>query len=206
MLLDRLRYLWREHGYLATALVMADRRPHYPCYRRRLGGLLNAYKKIGYVQTRGVPMLEGWQRLKEIAGPLREILVEGLRQYSRSLRYDGRRRFVVVDDCLSFVVKPIPFFTTPLGSPRWRLRVMRKAQPDYTVLVLVDPQTNRPREFVLLPKKRVMPGLYHVGDRFLRKFARGRCSTPADVLARLTAALARKQRRAGLDHSGPIAP
>ena len=55
-MLEALRRLWREHGYLSERLVLRSTDlPSRDQYRKRFGRLRSAFKKLGYNVTRGGP-------------------------------------------------------------------------------------------------------------------------------------------------------
>jgi hypothetical protein len=58
-LLDMLRRLLAQHGYITLALINADASlPSATYFRRRLGNMLSAYKQIDYLHTKREVMKE----------------------------------------------------------------------------------------------------------------------------------------------------
>lgn len=100
-MLDALRRLWAEQGFLSARLI--NDTPELPCvtiYNRRFGGLRNAYQAIGYNHYGALRdrltdmsddlMLEKLQGLKEARGKLTVNLINGAAGMPAACSYVAR--------------------------------------------------------------------------------------------------------------------
>jgi DNA invertase Pin-like site-specific DNA recombinase len=185
-LLERLRYLWRTHGYLSVALINRER-PEMPSYRRRFGGILKAYELIGYVQNRGRPQTDASVRLARVAQSMRDVISAQVRVAGHSISYDRQKHFLCIDGATTLLVKTVTCWPTKRARKRWRLCLQRTVQPTYTLLALLDETNEQADALVLLPRGKVRPIQMRIGDEYVLRNRHYRCSSLDDVALRVLA-------------------
>jgi DNA invertase Pin-like site-specific DNA recombinase len=137
--LNALRKLWKRKGKLSQRVIsMSGLTPSTETYERRFGGLLQAYKLIGYKMQRDcASMIEN----RHFRGKLRAETIEVLQQANperiRIVRqYRRRRGLLLVDGSVPCAVIFCPLITTSQGHRRWLFRI-RESEKHYPALVCV---------------------------------------------------------------------
>jgi DNA invertase Pin-like site-specific DNA recombinase len=152
-MLDALRKLRENIGILSGLIIdEADDLPSSSAYRARFGGLLRAYRLIGFTPRRDYRYIEINQELRalypeiisEILGRLGNI---GCRT-DRSTDTD----FISIDGELTISVIISRCHHTQSGLYRWHVRFDTSLQPDITIVIRMDAVNRAPFDYYLLPK------------------------------------------------------
>jgi len=155
-LLERLRYLWKTHGYLSVELVRAHPKPDVNAFQDMFGGLKKAYEKIGYVQTRDVRDLRMRDLMRPIARTVREALMAELNRRGIRADYDRLHQTVVLAAVVTFRVRALPWWPTPtLQRPRWRILRNMPRPSTFTIFVRMDAKNEHVLDYLVLPMRKV---------------------------------------------------
>lgn len=152
-LLQGLRDLCARQGRLSALIIdEADFLPPSSLFRTRFGGLLRAYRMIGYTPERDYQYVAINQRLRAFHA---ETVANVIRQIEEIC---GRRIFVDPETFLlelnhnlliSIVISRC--FTTPTGTIRWKIRFDSGLHPDITIAVRMDTRNESIHDYYILP-------------------------------------------------------
>ena len=152
-LLQRLHDLYVQRGRLSALIIdEADTLPPSSLFRTRFGGLLRAYRMIGYTPERDYQYVVINQRLREfhaetVAGIIRQI--ETL--CGRRIFADPETFLLELNDHLFLSIIIIRCFTTPTGTRRWKIRFDSGLHPDITIAVRMDTCNKSIHDYYILP-------------------------------------------------------
>ena len=145
-MLDSLTAIWCTHGRLNADVVGNDR--YSPCvntYKERFGGLVPAYRKIGYFgrfQRGKAPQF----RKSVVAGIAEEIAKRG----GVVTCYDSHCSQVCVNEELEIAVVA-GCADPPCGINQWHIRRMGLTKPDILVVVRIDDWTSEIKGYIIIP-------------------------------------------------------
>lgn len=151
-LLEGLRTLLDENGYLTRDLITADKRtPSRAVYDKQFGSIANAYQKVGYSPGQCLDYLR-------LDGPLRTLRQEICAQAAQAISNKGRnvsirrgRQSITVDSKTEVFFKTVRCGRHKNGNHFWMLRSLRKANPTIVVAVRMNPGDEKVRDFYLIP-------------------------------------------------------
>src|SRR5258705_7002040 len=108
-LLQYLRDFLREHGKLTERSIDACwDMPSPEVYHLRFGGLLEAYKRIGYQPSRSFAHIERDRKLLPIRREFVETVICELSNLGLSVRRDARAKLLVIDKAITIRVIMAP--------------------------------------------------------------------------------------------------
>jgi DNA invertase Pin-like site-specific DNA recombinase len=152
-LLQGLRDLYACQGRLSALIIdESDSLPPSSLFRTRFGGLLRAYRMIGYTPERDYQYVAINQRLRILHA---DIVADVIRRIESLC---GRQIFIDPESCLlelnynlfiSVVISRC--FTTPAGNRRWKIRFDSGLHPDITVAVRMDTRNEAIQDYYILP-------------------------------------------------------
>lgn len=152
-LLHLLTNLYAQKGRLSAMIIdEADSLPPSSLVRTRFGGLLRAYRLIGYTPERNYQYVAINQRLRSLHS---EIVFDVVKDIEKLC---GRRILVDPETCLmelnhnlflSIVISRC--FYTPAGTRRWKIRFDSGLHPDITVAARMDTNNKAVYDYYILP-------------------------------------------------------
>jgi DNA invertase Pin-like site-specific DNA recombinase len=190
-LLERMRDLLKEHGYLSQKLIIADREgPNLSIYVRRFGSIVNAYERVGYVQTRDTHDRNRDRRVHLLSACIAQDFMSTLRDKGIAVnRAKYRGGTITVGKSLTIAVGVALHAVTAAQRKRiWNITTTRKAAPDYTIIVRLDDDYTRPEDFFFVPHSEVTRYRMHIGDHNLSKLERHHCASMEEVVERAISA------------------
>ena len=137
-LLERLGALFRRHGKLSERLLKAS--PDMPCGQvyMRLGGLAEAYKRVGYTPRRNLAWIERDQALAPIRRQFICDVVATLKGFGAVVQQDVRRQCLTVNENLN-VRASITRCRTLTRINSWRFQLCSPFNADVTVFARLAP-------------------------------------------------------------------
>lgn len=159
-LLDGLRRLLREKGRLTRELIAADKRLHSPvCYSKRFGGVLNAYKRIGYVPEKRYHNNEVDQFVRRKNELNAQRAAEKIQRLGMSLEFRRTKRsFVVNGEIAVLFTSARSYRFKRTGERFWQMVPRFKTRIDIIVLARMDHENREIVDYLLLPKELVREG------------------------------------------------
>lgn len=151
-LITGLKGLYQKTGWLSALIIdECESLPSSCVYGSRFGGLLRAYKLVGYAPDRDYEYLEINRRLREVhAGTVRTVIDEMTRLGGVVLR-DPDTDLISVNEEFTVSLVIARCVRTSAGSYRWNIRLDRILTPDITVAVRMDATNKSPLDYYLLP-------------------------------------------------------
>jgi DNA invertase Pin-like site-specific DNA recombinase len=150
-LIDHLRKLLRREGRLSGPLIdaEADMATSY-VYRRRFGGLVQAYKLLSYEPESDCRYVETSRQLRRMRPRIVSESIEIIRQLGGTVTRASTEIFNVNGE---FTVSVVIARCTrsQSGAFQWRIRLDAKSRPDITLAVRMDADNREPLDYYLLP-------------------------------------------------------
>ncbi|MBN9409167.1 MAG: recombinase family protein [Burkholderiales bacterium] len=162
LLLDNLRALLRQHGYLSGRLIDSLGRFTAAGYSHRFGSLFNAYTMIGYwpehVQEEA-RILAGMERVRidlatRIHADLASVGLDG--------RWNSYTSVLALPDGRLLSLQIHRSIKTRQGLPAWNLWVGDRASSDFMLFIRMDPNNEAALDLQLVPRILLPPGRYRV--------------------------------------------
>lgn len=152
-MLEVLRAIRSEHGMLSYFLIK-DRSdaPAVSTYVLRFGGLLQAYKRIGYTPTRDFRYLAINRALGDLRRKTVEQLIAGIEATGGLVEQDPASGLLTINREFTAAVVIARCRPTKTGSLRWTFRFNSGPRPDLTIAARMDEGNRRPRDYYLLPR------------------------------------------------------
>ena len=154
-LVEKLRSLLQRHGYLSGLIIdEAEGLPSAAAYAHRFGGLIRAYRAVGFTPDRDYQYLEINQFLRrlhpEVVGQTEQMIAEVGGMVERAPATDLLT--VNGEFTVSLVLARCRILET--GRRRWKVRFDTSLVPDITVAVRLDESNQTALDYYLLPRKR----------------------------------------------------
>jgi len=179
-LLDRLRCLLNEQGYLSTKMIRADTQgPHFSIYRRRFGGIREAYAMIGYVQPEDRHNIALAESVHSVASSLARELMRAVERRGGSVRRAAHRGgLITINNTLSISVGAAKYVPTPaLRLPCWQLSSNRKSKPQFVAIARMDPRNQTAMDYLLVPQASIRSSRTYFGDHNMGALEEWRLAT-----------------------------
>jgi DNA invertase Pin-like site-specific DNA recombinase len=158
-LLQGLRDLYARQGRLSALIIdEADSLPPSSLIRTRFGGLLRAYRMIGYTPERDYRYVAINQRLRALHADVVSDVVQNIRRLcGRQISVDPESCLLELNYNLFISVVISRSFTTPSGTRRWKIRFDSGLRPDITVAVRMDTRNEAIQDYYILPSLEFSP-------------------------------------------------
>lgn len=152
-LLQGLRDLYDKQGRLSALIIdEADFLPPSSLFRTRFGGLLRAYRMIGYTPERDYQYIAVNQRLRAIHSEVVADVVHSIENLcGRRIPIDPESSLLELNHNLLISVVISRCFTTPAGTQRWKIRFDSGLHPDITIAVRMDTRNEAIHDYYILP-------------------------------------------------------
>jgi DNA invertase Pin-like site-specific DNA recombinase len=152
-LLQGLRDLHARQGRLSALIIdEADYLPPSSLFRTRFGGLLRAYRMIGYTPERDYQYVVINQRLRALHAEIVTDVVRSIESLcGRRIPIDPESYLLELNYNLFISVVISRCFTTPAGTRRWKIRFDSGLHPDITVAVRMDTCNEAIKDYYILP-------------------------------------------------------
>lgn len=151
-LLDQLRVLYQDRGYLSGLIINeTDNMASPTVYMHRFGSLIRAYQLVGYNPKRDYAYIEINRMLRRLHP---EILTDTEKQISH---LGGAIYRNPLNDMLNFnheFTVSVVFArcqSSGAGHKRWNIRFDTTLRPDITVAIRLAPGNQKPLDYYLLP-------------------------------------------------------
>ena len=151
-MLEKLKRLYQRHGRISGILIdETEGMPSAGAYQERFGGLLRAYKLVGYTPEVDYEYIEINRRLRakrpDLVGQIIETLVSQGSTVSRTK--ESGLLLVNGEVLVSLVLSRCT--TTTGGSRRWTIRLEQGLKPDITIAARMDETNEGILDYYLLP-------------------------------------------------------
>lgn len=152
-LLQRLRDLYDREGRL-SALIINEAKflPPSSLFRARFGGLLTAYKLIGFTPERDYQYIAVNRRLRELHSNKMCDVVNSIENLcGRRIYIDPETHLLELNYNLFISIVISRCFTTSAGTQRWKIRLDSGLHPDITIAARMDSINEKILDYYILP-------------------------------------------------------
>lgn len=152
-LLHLLTSLYEERGRLSALIIdEAESLPPSSLYRTRFGGLLRAYRMIGYTPERDYQYVAINQQLRCLHGEVVSSTVDEVESLcGRKIPVDPETCLMELNHNLFLSIVISRCFSTSLGTRRWKIRLDAGLRPDITIAVRMDTNNEAVHDYYILP-------------------------------------------------------
>jgi DNA invertase Pin-like site-specific DNA recombinase len=150
-LLQRLREFLAKNGELTERSISADlQMPCSQMYNSRFGGLVEAYRRIGYQHPRNLSYVERDRKILPIRKGFTETVVDELTKGGASVRQDSRTKLLWINETLSIRVA-VMRCRSRKHPDRWIMRLSSPVSPDATVVARLKPGNETILDYFCIP-------------------------------------------------------
>ncbi len=161
-MLDALKALLNRHGNLSGLIIdESEEAPSSSAFRSRFGGLLRAYRLVGFTPAQDYRYLEINKALRRLHPDVVSDILRGIADVGGSAVLDPDTDLVRVNDEFALSIVLARYRRTAAGSARWTIKLDHPLRPDITVVVRMDAENQTPLDYYLLPH-------LALGDAFVR--------------------------------------
>jgi hypothetical protein len=125
-----------------------------PCsqvYHARFGGLLEAYRRIGYKPPRNCSYVERDRKLLPMRRAFTASVISALTRLGVSVRNDAQTKLLVVNE--KFTIRLSVARCRPVGqSQRWLLRLYSPLKPHITLIARLRPGDEEFLDYFCFPR------------------------------------------------------
>ena len=164
-LIEKLRRLYQQRGYLSGLIIdEAEEMPSAAAYAHRFGGLIRAYRTVGFTPDRDYQYLEVNQFLRrlhpEIVGQTERMIAEVGGLVTR----DAATDLLTVNHEFSVSLVLARCQILDNARRRWKVRFDTSLAPDITVAVRLEESNQAALDYYLLPRLDFGQARIHLAD------------------------------------------
>jgi len=164
-MLDKLAALYRRHGRISGILIdETEGMPSSGAYQDRFGGLIRAYKLVGYTPDVDYEYIEINKRLREKHPGIVSQIVETLEAQGATVEIDGDTGLLLVNQEVLVSLVLSRCTSTVGGRKRWNIRLEQGLKPDITIAVRMDESNEGIKDYYLLPSLDMACGKLHLAE------------------------------------------
>jgi len=164
-MLEVLRAIHSQHGMLSHFLIRdrADA-PAVSTYAQRFGGLLQAYKLIGFTPSRDLRYLSVNRALRDRHRETVEQVLAGIEAAGGLVERDPKSGLLTINREITAAVVIARCAPTKTGALRWTFRSDTLPTPDLTIAVRMNEDNQSPRDYYLLPRLALKAGALRLAE------------------------------------------
>jgi hypothetical protein len=166
-LLEPLRRLWRERGYVSHRLIETTKGvPSPQTYRKRFGTLRQTYEQIGYIEQPDRLRLEHYARTREIVLGIVKKLCSAAEKDDIPTIWNWQRRLFIFESGRHLRITTARYLPTRQNRKRrWEFEANPNAQHGTLLVVRLDEQHAAVIDYFLLPPDVPLKRLNFIDDR-----------------------------------------
>lgn len=147
-----LRELLTRAGTLSGLIIdEQENMPSSASYKDRFGGLIPAYKLVGFHPNRDYRYLEINKSLRRKQPEVLNKVIHQLRGTNGDIQHDTRTDLLTINCEWTISVVIARCQTTPAGTLRWKIRFDTSLKPDVTVAVRMDEFNTNVKDYYIIP-------------------------------------------------------
>ena len=152
-LLGRLKALWDTHGYLTCTLInQSENLPIANVFQGRFGGLLRAYRLIGYKPNRDYHYYDDLPAQNELLWAITDTVIFEIRRRGGTVVRDSFTKVLTVNGELTARIGIIRCQEKCQSSFRWEIRFDTKTQPDVKIAVRLNGTNDAILDYYIFPR------------------------------------------------------
>jgi len=151
-MLTKLKDLYGREKWLSGLIIDKDETlPSSAAYAYRFGGLVEAYKLVGFDPGRDYSYQEINRYLRRLYPEIVEDAIRKIRELGGTVHREVQDDLLIVNDELKVSVVLSRCQRTEAGSLRWNIRFDTGLRPDITVAIRMDAENKKALDYYLLP-------------------------------------------------------
>lgn len=151
-MLGKLKGLHERKGWLSGILIDEDEEmPSSAAYAHRFGGLVTAYKLIGYDPGIDYSYQEINKELRKLYPQIVEEAIKRIKEMGSDVRREVGNDLLIINDTLTVSVVLSRCQQTEAGALRWHIRLDTGLQPDFTIAIRMNADNKTVLDYYLLP-------------------------------------------------------
>ena len=151
-MLDQLRSVYKRTGVLSGLIIDETHDcPSSKAFSHRFGGLLNAYKLIGYTPERDYRYIEVNRALRRRYPDTVDETISGIEKAGGAVSRDEITDLLTINQEFTASLTISRCFQTNAGSLRWKVRLDRGLHPDITIAVRMNAENTSAKDYLILP-------------------------------------------------------
>jgi DNA invertase Pin-like site-specific DNA recombinase len=151
-MLGKLKALHERHGWLSGILINeTEDMPSSAAYAHRFGGLVAAYKLIGFDSGIDYSFQEINRHLRKLYPEIVEDAIRRIKELGGDVRREVQNDLLIVNDEFSVSIVIARCSHTGTGALRWNIRLDTGLRPDITVAIRMDAENKAALDYYLLP-------------------------------------------------------
>ncbi|MEN8130567.1 MAG: recombinase family protein [Pseudomonadota bacterium] len=152
-LIERLRTLFQNRGFLSGLIIdETDGMPSTAVYSHRFGGLIRAYKMVGFTPDRDYRYLETNKFLRRFHPKIVNQTESQIAMLGGLVQRDPATDLLRVNDEFGISLVLARCQTRESGRLHWKVRFDTSLAPDITVVVRLDQTNQAALDYYLLPR------------------------------------------------------
>jgi DNA invertase Pin-like site-specific DNA recombinase len=152
-LIDRLRALFRDRGRLSSLLIdETEGMPSSSVYSMRFGGLIRAYKLVGFTPDRDYRHIEVNRLLRQMHPDIVAQVLAEIKRVGGAVMQEPGTEILLVNQEFTVSIVLTRCLTLSAGHCRWKIRFDTGLMPDITVAVRLDRDNATLLDYFLLPR------------------------------------------------------
>lgn len=151
-MLDGLRRLWKRKGTISSDLINeAKDLPSAVAYQSHFGGLLEAYRQIGFPVTRDSPSLRAIGANRKMRDDLCEEICNQIRAHDGIVERTSCRRVLQINHNITAEVVFCTGQQKRSGEVRWVLSLGRRFKRDILIIACLNPADRQILHYFVVP-------------------------------------------------------
>lgn len=152
-LIDRLRELFRNRGRLSSLLIdETEGMPSSSVYSLRFGGLIRAYRLVGFTPDRDYRHIEVNRLLRQMHPNIVAQALSEIERVGGSVVQEPDTDMLVINQEFTASIVLTRCLIVGSGHCRWKIRFDTSLMPDITVAVRLDRDNATLLDYFLLPR------------------------------------------------------
>jgi len=152
-LIDRLRALFRDRGRLSSLLIdETEGMPSSSVYSLRFGGLVRAYRLVGFTPDRDYRHIEVNRLLRQMHPNVVGQALSEIVRVGGAVVQEPDTDMLVINQEFSVSIVLTRCLSVVAGHSRWKIRFDTSLMPDITVAVRLDRDNTTLLDYFLLPR------------------------------------------------------
>ena len=182
-LLEPLRRLWREHGYISHRLIEITKGiPSPQTYPKRFGTLRDTYKRIGYIEQPDRERLKHYARTRKIVIGIAKKLCSAVEKNGSAPVWNWQRRSLAFGPGEQLRITTARYLPTRQSRKRrWEFEINSSLRHYLLLVIRLDEQHAAVLDYFLLPPYVPLKRLNFIDDR--NTFNEFRCPNLRSTIA-----------------------
>jgi DNA invertase Pin-like site-specific DNA recombinase len=151
-MLFKLKELYEARGCLSGIIINQEEgMPSSTSYAHRFGGLVAAYKLVGYTPEIDYSFQETNKHLRKVYPQVVEAGIRRIQELGGTVRREVTNELLIVNDEIKVSMVICRCHRTEAGSLRWNIRLDTGLRPDFTIAIRMDQDNKVPLDYYILP-------------------------------------------------------